>query len=109
MEVMPKKRTKKKGSSIQMPSSASEAMNQFVGHDNMDEVRARKIKKEKELGSSSTDALGSDECREVDNVRKFSMASPPNVKESDYDTEFLDLLEDAFLDLESAVAESSVA
>ena len=92
-----------------MPSSASEAMNQFVGHDNMDEVRTRKIKKEKELGSSSTDALGSDECREVDNVRKFSMASPPNVKESVSDTEFLDLLEDAFLDLESAVAESSVA
>ena len=37
------------------------------------------------------------------------MASPPNVKESDSDTEFLDLLEDAFLDLESAVADSSAA
>lgn len=50
MEVVPKKRTKKKVSSIQMPSPASKVMNQFVGHDNMDGVRARKIKKEKELG-----------------------------------------------------------
>jgi hypothetical protein len=34
------------------------------------------------------------------------MASPSNVKDSDSDTEFLELLEDAFLDLESAVVES---
>ncbi|XP_057820855.2 ubinuclein-1-like [Cryptomeria japonica] len=96
MVEIPKKRPKTRASQMQIPSPTNEAMDKAVDRD-MDELEDTKINKE--LGSTSTGVLGSDGCKEVGNV------SASNVK--DDEPEFSNMLEKAFVDLESAVVESS--
>ncbi|GLJ13225.1 hypothetical protein SUGI_0208070 [Cryptomeria japonica] len=91
MEEIPKKRPKKRVSQMQIPSRANEAVD-----DDTDELEHTEVNKE--LGSTSTGVLGSDEWN-------VSTASASNVK--DDEPEFTEMLEKAFVDLESAVAESS--
>ncbi|GLJ13224.1 hypothetical protein SUGI_0208050 [Cryptomeria japonica] len=67
LDEIQKKRPKKRVSRMQISSPANEAMDKVVGRD-MDKVDDTKISKE--LGSTSTGVLGSDECKEVGNVRK---------------------------------------